>query len=716
MQALTFQIDPVALPDDEATLGAMVLRWTAWWANWPHAVRLFCDLLPQRYPARLAQLNRAVASLQPDRQGGRNVLQPPSWRRRWLIAQRTHLDDLHADGQGMRLQHYLVTWVPDDMDAAAVQATIARGLLVPLVPTTLPRFWRHQPGEHIQHLVPEHPGDPYMTVLMAHTIKGTWTPLSLDALLHLDVRLTLVLDVQTPPAEGWQGTESKVADLQQALARIAARDPSNQRAHHAHEQVREINAALAREFLHQVGAAIVIQARTPARLRKARQQVVAATRSHVAWVACPWVQHRQLAFFSDTLRTHIHAPLPPAPVRSFGVAHLTPVGVRRQARADGVLLGRDLQTGLQLHHDLLRLKENKHICVLGQPKFGKTTFLSALATRLATEGAQVMLLEPLGKAALVRDMVADGRGCQYTEVAEQCRINLLDPVSDNPAVQYQKVVRGLELALGRLVRQGTKQIVVPRTLDEHERGVLDRAVLHARVYGEGGHRLSGMTSADAPLLPDLVAALGDVVPDNDAEQQARARLAYMIHRTLLGTGQRVYGQRTALRTAIDHDVTLYTTRGVDPALTPLVYDHLFSAAMRYMRQPRSRPLFILIDETYIMTMLESLEAWLIEGIKGGRNYETGIVLADQNIEIFFTEQGTPTAFGAFVLANTGLRVFFRVDGLAGELVERAYRGKMAQQQLEQIRTLAQGEYVALFEDEVVHARLDLLPLEARYLA
>ncbi len=61
------------------------------------------------------------------------------------------------------------------------------------------------------------------------------------------------------------------------------------------------------------------------------------------------------------------------------------------------------------------------------------------------------------------------------------------------------------------------------------------------------------------------------------------------------------------------------------------------------------------------------------------------------------------------------RLFFRLDGAGADILERAYRGRLAPRHLERIRTLGQGEYVGLFEDEVRHVRCDLLPLEAHYL-
>ena len=114
MQALCFHITPQVpvMDDDDATLGALILRWTAWWANWPHPVRLFADLVPQRYGAQVAQVERRLAAA------------AHGWQQRWLVAQRTHLDDLHSEAQAMRLRHYLVTWVPNDLDEDAVQADL----------------------------------------------------------------------------------------------------------------------------------------------------------------------------------------------------------------------------------------------------------------------------------------------------------------------------------------------------------------------------------------------------------------------------------------------------------------------------------------------------------------------------------------------------------------------------------------------------------------
>src|SRR3712207_9333163 len=95
---------------------------------------------------------------------------------------------------------------------------------------------------------------------------------------------------------------------------------------------------------------------------------------------------------------------------------------------------------------------------------------------------------------------------------------------------------------------------------------------------------------------------------------------------------------------------------------------------------------------------------------------TGLWLADQNAETFVggNEAGGTSNWGAFVTDNTAIRLFFRLDGAGADIVERAYRGRLEPRHLQRMRTLGQGEYIGLFEDEVRHVRFDLLPLEAHY--
>jgi hypothetical protein len=81
--------------------------------------------------------------------------------------------------------------------------------------------------------------------------------------------------------------------------------------------------------------------------------------------------------------------------------------------------------------------------VLGRPKYGKTTFLLAQSLRLATEGTQIVLLEPANRARLLRDAIGDERACQFVDVDATPSINILDPVSTSPAEQRDKIVRGL---------------------------------------------------------------------------------------------------------------------------------------------------------------------------------------------------------------------------------------------------------------------------------
>jgi hypothetical protein len=644
---------------------------------------------------------------------------PPTdlWRWRWLVAHRALYDAVHQTSGALMLDHYLLTWTPDDLDLDTLHGRLERCFLSTATPCVLPPIWHHPVCERLQLLQPQQPGDPYLAVLMAYDVQGTWDLLSWQALLHLDLPLTLAIDIQTPPKDGLQGLNRKVPDAEETLAAVVdTRQSPDRRTRKAWEAAGLANEVLDRQSVHQVGYAVLVEAPTERALTTAIQTVDAALGMRLRLHACPGVQAEHLKLFTMLPRQAMHAPLPTRPTLSEGVAHKTPFGITRRASDSGTLWGTDLDTGLLLHHDLgLERKQNGHLLALGKPKYGKTTFFATQALRLAAEGTQVIWMEPANHAWLVRDAIGQVRACRYTDLAATPAINILDPISPSPAEQRDKIVRDLEIALGKLVMVGDWQIVRVRAFTNRERGLIDRAMHAPRMYGEHCHRLPTLTAADAPLLGDLVATLQTIGHDED--RYDALRLADEIATVLLGTAAAIYGRPTDVSTRFDADVTLYSFNGADPGVLPIIYDHLFSLIMRYMREPRQRGLVVMIDEAWFMTMIAALQDWLAAGIKTGRNFMTGLWLADQNAETFVGghEIGGASNWGAFVTDNTAIRLFFRLDGAGADILERAYRGRLEPRHLQRIRTLGQGEYIGLFEDEVRHIRFDLLPLEAHSL-
>jgi hypothetical protein len=400
---------------------------------------------------------------------------------------------------------------------------------------------------------------------------------------------------------------------------------------------------------------------------------------------------------------------------SEGVAHKTPFGIARRANDRGTLWGTDLDSGLLFHYDLgLERKHNAALLVLGKPKYGKTTFFLTQSLRLAAEDVQIVLMEPADRARLLRDAIGNERACHYTDLQTTPSINMLDPVSASPSEQRDKIVRNLEIALGKVVTVGERQTVEVRPLRNNERGLIDRAMHAPRLYGARCQKLATMTAHDAPLLQDLVSELQAIGHAED--RQDALALADEIATILLGTAAHIYNRPTSISTRFDADVTLYSFNGADPGVLPIIYDHVFSHLNRYIRRPRQRPIVVPIDEVWYMLSIKTLAEWLAQGVKTWRNFCGALWLSDQNIDTFLSTGTATGTWGAFVTDNTAIRLFFRIDGQGGDILERAYRGRLEPRHLQRIRTLQQGEYIGMFEDEVKYVRYDLLPLEAQYLA
>jgi hypothetical protein len=316
MQTLCFQIDPLALPADDATVQATAARWLDFWAAWPHPTRLLSRLVPQRYDVRRQAVQHAARALATGRQDDR------AWRWRWLLQQRGFYDDLHRAGHALMAEHYLLSWVPDDLDPTAVQARIERCFGTLAMPCMLPPFWQHPVTERLQHLPPVHAGDPYLQVVTAHDVQGRWHPLSWQALLHLDVPLALAIDVRTPAKGGYRGTSRKTADAEEALEVIAEKQPHDRRARKAHAAASEALDVIDQQYIHQLSYSLLLTAPSLRALTQVRQAMEGALGARLHLVALPGMQAEQLKLFTATPRRATRGcttpTTPPAPPSAAG--------------------------------------------------------------------------------------------------------------------------------------------------------------------------------------------------------------------------------------------------------------------------------------------------------------------------------------------------------------------------------------------------------------
>jgi len=696
MQTLCYRIDPVAVASDAVELDATAARFLGFWAAWPYPVRLISRLMPQRYQGREVQLGAQLAPL--DRARRQGVAHRDAWRWQHLLAERQRYT-APAATQPLMCEHYLVTWAPPEVLAPTVQTRIERAFLTTATPTTLPAFWQHRPVERLRQLDPRTPGDPYLAVLMAHAVRGRWDLHTWHALLALDQPLVLAIDIQTPPKAGFRGTARRVSEAEDALDYLTEKNPRDRHARLARGDAEVANDALAREFIHQLGYAVLLEGPTERVLDQAVQQVEASVGTHLQLTRSPGVQAAQLQFFTAAPRAAIRAPLPTNPAPSHGVAHKTPFAVVRQARDHGLCWGTDRQTGL-LHHAEVALsrKRNSSLVCLGRPGFGKTTLMLGQCGRLAVDGTQIVLLEPADRARLLAEAIGDTRACQWVDVAADPAINIPDPASSDPLEQRHAIARRLGVARGT-------------ALSDIENALIDQAMEHPRMYGADYHTLAMITPADAPLLDDLVVALQDVLAasTDPQEQHDGRRLVYFITKTLLGTARGVYGRRTTVPTSFHADVTLYSFNNANPVILQLLYDVVFSRLNRFIRRPgRDRPLIMAMDEVRHMLAIKTLAEELIKAFKEWRNFFAAAWLFDQDIETFLAEGG----WGRYIVNTATMRLFFRLDGAGMELVEQVFGQRLGPQMLQRIRTLAQGEYIGLWEEDVRTLHYGLNRVEA----
>jgi len=349
----------------------------------------------------------------------------------------------------------------------------------------------------------------------------------------------------------------------------------------------------------------------------------------------------------------------------------------------------------------LARKRNSSLVCLGRPGFGKTTLMLGQCGRLAVDGTQIVLLEPADRARLLAEAIGDTHACQWVDVADNPAINIPDPASSDPLEQRHAIARRLGVARGT-------------PLSDIEHALIDQAMEHPRMYGAAYHRLPTSTPADAPLLEDVVVALNDVLSastDGQAQQDGR-RLLYFITKTLLGAARNVYGRRTTVPTSFHTDVTLYSFNNANPVILQLLYDVVFSRLNRFIRRPgRERPLVMAMDEVRHMLAIKTLAEELIKAFKEWRNFFAAAWLFDQDIETFLAEGG----WGRYIVNTAAMRLFFRLDGAGMELIEQVFGQRLGPQMLQRIRTLGQGEYVGLWEEEIRELHYDLNVLEAEIL-
>jgi hypothetical protein len=695
MKHVCFQLFP-RFPASDDLHDALALSFFDFWATYRYHARLISRLRPLDIAERLQELDdrRAHAS---------------SWSSRHLLDGRRFMQDVA--GGALVLDHYIVCWVPPHEPLDALQAHISASFVADAVPAQLPTL-PAAPRERPTLLAPSVPGEPYQAVMLAHSVRGKWSLHSWSKLFSLSFPLTLAIDIATLPRSGRGGINRAVPDAHTQLEAVLRNQRQiDSRTKHAYQAAEYANEVLGNQHIHQLAYAVLVEGRSPAELQRRIHDVDAAVGMRLETTVPASVQLELRKLFTIAPTQQIRATIPRRNTTSDRVAIKMPLAVLRQTSTRGPMLGIDAATGLPLHRPFdLEHKRNCSGVILGQVGSGKTTYMQTMAKRLAAEGTQIVLIEPANNARLLRDAIGDERACSYTEVSTTPAINLLDPVTTDPAEQRDKIIRGLEIALGRLVPDGARQRVIVRELNNIERGLIDRALRHDAIYGDGCQKLASLTPATSPRLSDLVAVLDDI----GARHPTARELAEEIDSVLLGTSAHIYDRPTQLRLDTSADVLLYSFHGAAAGVLPIIYDHLLSLLNRYVRSPRQRGIVVMVDEVYYLASVPALLEWLALSTKTWRNFSGALWSCDQDAMTYLGKAGATGDWGSMVWGNAAMRAIFRLDSTGARVLEQTYKEQIPPAHLQRVQTLPDGAYLGMIDGQLHAMHFELSPLERKF--
>lgn len=635
------------------------------------------------------------------------------WRWRWLKEQEGQLAN-QAQQQALVIDHYLLTWEGGAMLPEVLREHILRTTLVPEVEIApLPPLWSGIYRPQDTYLEPEQPGDPFVTILTVHDVRGTWNPLTWYKLLMSDIDLTLSIDVFLNPRR----SEKQLEDAARALAAARKVVREDTRSDRAQASVKQALAVADTQSLHEVHYAVLLQAPTLARLQEKVAKVRELMGRRLRFEQVKGAQRAYAQLFTETPPWRIAAPLVRRNTTSHGVGAKTTWGLRKHSSMKGVKYGIDAQTGLPVYMEPFGEdgKRNESALYLGLPGGGKTVSIMSELNRLATYGCQGILAEPTGQCWRLLESVGNTRAVDFHDLTRTPAINIVWMDTDDPAVLVAQFVRKSEVALGRSEDVGGRTKVEPLRLTPRQRGLLDRALQHERVYGPKCHKLTSFTRTTAPLLEDVVAALYDIGRKEDRPEAVE--LADIIETNLLGTRAAIYNRHTelVLNTSADLILLNFDNSTGDNSTRPLVYDYLFEVINRYVWSPTrdiwARPLYFYLDEFYYMASVRELELYAARAIKTWRNRRACFRPIDQSIEAFYGVAGNAEEAAALIVGSVKHRFFYNLQGKALNLLREAHDDVLSPQHIRQMTRLTTGQCIAMLGDHIYTLNKDLTPLE-----
>jgi hypothetical protein len=362
----------------------------------------------------------------------------------------------------------------------------------------------------------------------------------------------------------------------------------------------------------------------------------------------------------------------------------------------GILLGFDRRTSAPVLFDAHDPNApNASIAVVAPAGSGKSYALKLLALRHRFLGAEVLILDP--EAEYRRLARAVGGQVVRFAVSGGSHLNPFDlppAEADDQTGEPSDPVDEQAAALGALFEVMLAAPGSPLTTDQ--RAALDRAVLavyRRRGIGQGQPETWG---AEAPLLPELHAALL-------AEgTETAATLAGRLERFVTGPYRGVFGP-TDVR--LDNPFTVFDVRDVPDDLRPVVTHLVTAFVWRAVRRER-RPRLFIADEA--ATLLERLDSARFVGnfARRCRKYYTGLCIAVQDVTHL---QGSRE--GLDVLANAGTKLIL---GHGAERVDAAVAAfRLSEPDRQELLAAGKGEGLFVARGDRLSVKVLASPEEHR---
>ncbi len=214
----------------------------------------------------------------------------PIWRRRWLQEYRDYYQLLTEQVELRGLEHSMLCWLPDGVRAEQQAAFIGRAFGTTARIGELAPLLRDLYDEGRDCLMGREPHLPYIALLSADDLKGTWSLWTLSRLLGLDVDLHLCIDVV--PLDRTTGEQN--IDFVATSTENSLRDGSGPRDVKAERKLETARyyQEQAEQGFHKIRVVVAVEGRDKPSLDDAVRQVMKATSSFMRLIRPPHGQGR----------------------------------------------------------------------------------------------------------------------------------------------------------------------------------------------------------------------------------------------------------------------------------------------------------------------------------------------------------------------------------------------------------------------------------------